>query len=93
MQWRFKEFSHYLKKYPAFCDKISEANDATILVPTNEAFSEISREELETRMTQDGERILGLHFLNHPPAILADDVRVNQPQSHSGVNLNQTKNY
>ena len=93
MQWRFKEFSHYLKKYPAFCDKISEANDATILVPTNEAFSEISREELETRMTQDGERILGLHFLNHPPAILADDVRVNQPQSHSGVYLNQTKNY
>ena len=80
-----------MKKYPAYCDKISEANDATILVPTNDAFSGISREELETRMTQDGERILGLHFLNYPPAILADDVRVNQPQSPSGVNLNPTK--
>merc|ERR1719266_2751552 len=85
VQWRFKEFSHYLRKFPSLCDKIREAKGATILVPTNDAFSGISQDELEARMTEDGERILGLHFLNHPPAILADDVRVNQPQSHSGV--------
>ena len=74
-----------MRKFPSLCDKIREAKGATILVPTNDAFSGISQDELEARMTEDGERILGLHFLNHLPAILADDVRVNKPQSHSGV--------
>lgn len=85
MQLRFQEFSKYLRQFPALCDKIRDTTDATILVPTNDAFQSIPPAELERRMTDDGDRIIGLHFLDHPPGILADDVRVNNPQSDSGV--------
>ena len=67
------------------CDKIRDTTDATILVPTNDAFQSIPPADLKRRMTDDGDRIVGLHFLDHPPGILADDVRVNRPQSDSGV--------
>ena len=82
---RFQEFSKYLRKFPALCDKIRHVTDATILVPTNDAFRALDQAELERRMTGDGDRIIGLHFLNHPPAILEDDVRINKPQSDTGV--------
>jgi len=85
VQLRFQEFSKYLRQFPALCDKIRDTTDATILVPTNDAFQSIPPAELERRMTDDGDRIIGLHFLDHPPGILADDVRVNNPQSDSGV--------
>lgn len=84
-QWRFTEFSKYLRKFPDLCKKIKETNDATILVPTNDAFLTLPPGELQKRMTDDGGRIVGLHFLDHPPGILADDVRVTKPQSDSGV--------
>ena len=84
---RFTEFSKYLQKFPLLCERIRRTSDATILVPTNEAFKSLSPQELEARMTEDGERIIGLHYLDHPPAILADDVRVNRPQADSGVGL------
>ena len=84
-QWRFTEFSKYLRKFPDLCKKIKDTNDATILVPTNDAFLSLPPGELQKRMTDDGGRIVGLHFLDHPPGILADDVRVTKPQSDSGV--------
>jgi len=82
---RFTEFSKYLQKFPLLCERIRRTSDATILVPTNEAFKSLSPQELEARMTEDGERIIGLHYLDHPPAILADDVRVTRPQADSGM--------
>jgi len=85
VQWRFSEFSKYLRKFPDLCKKIKNTNDATILVPTNDAFLSLPPGELQKRMTDDGGRIVGLHFLDHPPGILADDVRVTKPQSDSGV--------
>ena len=84
-QLRFSEFSKYLQKFPLLCERIRSTSDATLLVPTNEAFKSLSPEELKSRMTEDGERIMGLHYLDHPPAILADDVRVTRPQADSGV--------
>ena len=36
-------------------------------------------------MTEQGQRIIGLHYLDHPPAILADDVRVTRPQADVGM--------
>ena len=82
---RFTEFSKYLQKFPELCEKIQSSSDATILVPTNDAFKSLPAGLLEDRMTEDGQRIIGLHYLDHPPAILADDVRVNRPQADSGV--------
>lgn len=74
------------------CKKIKNTNDATILVPTNDAFLSLPPGELQKRMTDDGGRIVGLHFLDHPPGILADDVRVTKPQSDSGVSNKRITN-
>ena len=82
---RFQEFSKFLRKFPELCNKIKATTDATVLVPTNDAFKSVNQEELEKRMKEDGDRIIGLHFLDHPPGILVDDVRVNKPQSDTGV--------
>ena len=67
------------------CEKIRATTDATVLVPTNEAFKSIPPERLEAILTEEGQRILGLHFLDHPPAILANDVRVTRPQAEVGM--------
>merc|ERR550532_2858874 len=81
---RFTEFSKYLQKFPELCEKIRATTDATLLVPTNEAFKSIPADRLEAIMTEEGQRIIGLHFLDHPPAILAGDVRVTRPQADVG---------
>ena len=85
LQLRFREFSKYLRKFPALCNKIRQSSDATLLVPTNDAFNSLPQPYLDQKMTEQGDRILGLHYLNHPPAILSDDVRVMKPQADSGV--------
>jgi len=82
---RFRDFSQYLQKSPKLCERINKTSDATILVPTNEAFRLLSASEIDGKISADAERILGLHFIEHPPAILADDVRVTKPQDDSGM--------
>ena len=42
---------------------------------------------MDGKISADAERILGLHFIEDPPAILADDVRVTNPQDDSGVRI------
>ena len=54
-------------------------------MPTNEAFKSIPAAKLEAILTEQGQRIIGLHFLDHPPAILANDVRVTRPQADVGM--------
>ena len=84
---RFRDFAKSLQKAPKFCEKINKTADATLLVPTNEAFRFLSASEMDGKISADAERILGLHFIEHPPAILADDVRVTNPQDDSGVRI------
>lgn len=82
---RFREFAKYLQKSPELCKKIETTSDATVLVPTNEAFKFLTASEMDGKISADAERILGLHFIDHPPAILSDDVRVTRPQDDSGM--------
>eukprot|EP00090_Calanus_glacialis_P012795 TRINITY_DN2142_c0_g1_i1.p1 TRINITY_DN2142_c0_g1~~TRINITY_DN2142_c0_g1_i1.p1 ORF type:complete len:616 (-),score=157.05 TRINITY_DN2142_c0_g1_i1:467-2314(-) len=82
---RFRDFAKYLQKTPKLCERINKTSDATLLVPTNEAFRFLSASEMDGKISADAERILGLHFIEHPPAILADDVRVTNPQDDSGM--------
>lgn len=82
---RFRDFAHYLQKTPELCEKINKTSDATVLVPTNEAFQFLTPSEIDERISNDAARILGLHFIEHPPAILADDIRVTNPQDDSGM--------
>ena len=84
---RFREFAKYVQKAPQLCERIKNTADATVLVPTNEAFNFISSSQMDEKISADAERILGLHFIEHPPAILADDVRVTNPQDDTGVSL------
>jgi uncharacterized surface protein with fasciclin (FAS1) repeats len=82
---RFKDFSEYLQKSPRMCERINKTSEATILVPTNEAFRLISASAIDGALSEHAERILGLHFIEHPPAIHADDVRITNPQDDSGM--------
>jgi len=82
---RFREFSMYLQKSPELCNTINKTSDATIFVPTNEAFKFLSPSEMDRTISANADRILGLHFVDHPPAILSDDVRVTRPQADSGM--------
>ena len=54
-----------------------------MLVPTNEAFKSIPAEQLEAILTEEGQRILGLHFLDQ--SVQSDDIRIQQPQNDAGV--------
>jgi len=82
---RFRDFSAFLQKNTKLCERINKTSDATILVPTNEAFRLISATTVNEALAANAERILGLHFIEHPPAIHADDVRVTNPQDDSGM--------
>jgi len=82
---RFRDFANYLQKSPELCERIKTTSDATVLVPTNEAFKFLTSSEMDAKISGDAERILGLHFIDHPPAILSDDVRVTRPQDDSGM--------
>jgi len=82
---RFRDFANYLQKSPELCERIKTTSDATVLVPTNEAFKFLTSSEMDAKISADAERILGLHFIDHPPAILSDDVRVTRPQDDSGM--------
>ena len=81
----------YLQKTPQLCERmtINKTSDATVLVPTNEAFKFLTASEMDGKISANAERILGLHFIDHPPAILSDDVRVTRPQDDSGVCLSK----
>jgi len=84
---RFRDFAMYLQKTPQLCERmtINKTSDATVLVPTNEAFKFLTASEMDGKISANAERILGLHFIDHPPAILSDDVRVTRPQDDSGM--------
>merc|ERR1719167_981644 len=44
---RFRDFAHYLQKTPELCEKINKTSDATVLVPTNEAFQFLTPSEID----------------------------------------------
>ena len=90
---RFGEFSKYLQQSPELCDKIQNSSDATILAPTNEAFRRLTGPQLEAGLGGAAERVLGLHLVHHPPAILTDDVRITRPQADTGVSEDFWKIY
>jgi uncharacterized surface protein with fasciclin (FAS1) repeats len=56
--------------------KIKQTNQGTILVPTNEAFNEVTDREID-------ENILSLHFIDQ--TILTSDARIKHPEDASGV--------
>ena len=62
---RFRDFAKSIQKAPKFCEKMNKTADATLLVPTNEAFRFLSASEIEGKISADAERILGLHFIEH----------------------------
>ena len=64
---------------------ISKAKRGTILAPSNEAFDEIPKEELDA-VLNDPERakaLLGLHFLDQ--RVSSVDARVVDPQNEAGM--------
>ena len=65
-----------MEKYPDLVERIKQTSQGTILVPTNEAFKEVSDREID-------ENILSLHFLDQ--TILTSDARIRHPQGASGV--------
>jgi len=81
---RFSMFADYLKTAPDLIAKIESTKEATLFIPSNEAFAQLNTDPMQARMAERAEEILGLHFLDGD-TIASDDIRIHKPVADSGM--------
>ena len=81
---RFSMFADYLKTAPGLDAKIESTKEATLFIPSNEAFGQLDTDAIHARMAEKAEEILGLHFIDGD-TIASDDIRIHKPVADSGV--------
>jgi len=88
---RFSKFANIVKKNPILLEQIQNIqaddtddtkNGATLFVPTNAAFDELTKAGLDMELEENAD-LIGFHFVDQ--IIDASDIRISQPQSSWGM--------